>query len=80
MAAKAILRCARLARALCGRCLALANGDQPKLSKFYWRVQLVRHETTEGLRCIYVVEKAKPAMSECATHQLSPCPCPAAVL
>ena len=80
MAAKAILRCARLALALCDRCLALANGDQPKLSKFCWRDQLVRHETTEGLRCIYVVEKAKAAMSECATHQLTLCAHPAALL
>ena len=59
MADKAILRCSRPALALCDRCLALANGDQPKLSKFYWRVQLVRHETTEDLSTIYVVEKVK---------------------
>ena len=59
MAAKAILRCSRPVLALCDRCLALANGDQPKSTKFYWRVQLVRHEMTEGLRCTYVVQKVK---------------------
>ena len=59
MAAKAILRCSRPVLALCDRCLALANGDQPKLSKFYWRVQLVRHETAEGLSTINVLKKVK---------------------